>query len=245
MPFIIAAIALQAALVIHAIKTGRDRYWIYILLIFPLIGGIAYFVVELLPELAGSRRVRRARKQVTSVIDPDRDLRHAVKGLQVADTVENAMAVARGCLARNQFQEAYDLLTRHRSGIHGADPGLLSLLAEAEFGLERFDDVIATLDHLKAENPDLRSGDLHLLYARAKEQSGDVDGAMHEYQALAGYYYGPEPVCRLAELHLAKGEADTARDLYDSVLAESEHADRAYHKRHKHWIDQARQRIEH
>ena len=37
---------------IHAIRSGRPRWWLYILLFVPLAGSIAYVLFELLPELA-------------------------------------------------------------------------------------------------------------------------------------------------------------------------------------------------
>ena len=45
---------IQIALIIHVLKTGASRFWILILIFMPLIGGLAYFVIELLPQLSGS-----------------------------------------------------------------------------------------------------------------------------------------------------------------------------------------------
>jgi len=39
---------IQLVLIIHVFKTGRSRYWILMLLFMPLIGGLAYFVIEIL-----------------------------------------------------------------------------------------------------------------------------------------------------------------------------------------------------
>ena len=49
MPIIGLSLIIQIALAIHVIKTGRDRYWIYILLM-PGIGPILYFVTQVLPD---------------------------------------------------------------------------------------------------------------------------------------------------------------------------------------------------
>ena len=55
MPIFILSILIQLALVVHAIKTGRNSSWVFILLFFPLIGGLAYLIVELLPSMGQSR----------------------------------------------------------------------------------------------------------------------------------------------------------------------------------------------
>ena len=48
----ILSIAIQAALIVHAIKTGRNTLWIWAIALLPPLGPIAYVAVELLPELS-------------------------------------------------------------------------------------------------------------------------------------------------------------------------------------------------
>lgn len=43
----------------HAVKTGRAQYWLYILLFMPLVGPLAYVLIELVPELGSTRRAPR------------------------------------------------------------------------------------------------------------------------------------------------------------------------------------------
>jgi hypothetical protein len=42
-------LALQLLLIIHVIKTGRNTLWIFLLIFVPLVGGLAYLIVEVLP----------------------------------------------------------------------------------------------------------------------------------------------------------------------------------------------------
>ena len=51
---------IQLVLIIHVLKTGRNRYWIWMLLFLPLIGGVAYLVIEILPEITNSITGQRA-----------------------------------------------------------------------------------------------------------------------------------------------------------------------------------------
>ena len=57
----ILSIAIQAGLIVHVIKTGRNMLWIWAIALLPLVGSIAYTVVEVLPDLLGGRTARRAR----------------------------------------------------------------------------------------------------------------------------------------------------------------------------------------
>lgn len=52
----ILSIAVQAGLIVHVIKTGRNSLWIWAIALLPPAGPVAYVVVELLPEMFGGRK---------------------------------------------------------------------------------------------------------------------------------------------------------------------------------------------
>lgn len=62
MPYLSVSLLIQIALVVHAVRTGRDRMWIWILIFAPVVGSIAYLIVELIPEMLGARTVRALQK---------------------------------------------------------------------------------------------------------------------------------------------------------------------------------------
>jgi hypothetical protein len=49
MLFYILPILIQVGLVVHVIKTGRNTIWIWVLVLLPGVGSLAYLVVEVLP----------------------------------------------------------------------------------------------------------------------------------------------------------------------------------------------------
>ncbi len=51
MSLVILMYIVQIGLIVHVLKTGRQMYWIFILIIAPGIGALAYFIVEILPGL--------------------------------------------------------------------------------------------------------------------------------------------------------------------------------------------------
>jgi hypothetical protein len=240
MPIFILSIIVQLVLIVHVLKTGRNTLWVFVLLFAPVIGGLAYLIVELLPELTNSRSGRQARRSVTKVINPNGDLKQASRHFAVADTVQNSITLANQYLERSQFAEAKEILERSRKGVHADDPVILLLLAKAQFGLQDYVAVLKTLDELKNSNPSARSPEGHLLYARAHEELGKLDEAIHEYEALATYFPGPEARCRLATLLQQKGDHERARALFQEVVRESEIAGRHYSSLHKEWVSLAR-----
>lgn len=243
MAILIIGLLINLALVVHILKTGRSVFWVFIVLFFPPIGGLAYIIVELLPEWTSSRSGMSVRRKLTRLANPDRDLRAASRNFEVADTAQNAIVLAGECLAKERYAEARDLYQNALRGVHEDDPVLLLGLARARFGLGDAAGTVATLDRLKEKNPDHNSPEGHLLYARSKEQLGDMAAAVHEYEALCGYYSGPEPACRLAAIYKAQGRTEEARALFQKVVAQSRLSGRHYNSLYKEWVEMAKREL--
>lgn len=56
------SIAVQIICIMHVVRTGRPHWWVFILIIGSLIGILAYFFVEVLPDMRGDRRMRYAKR---------------------------------------------------------------------------------------------------------------------------------------------------------------------------------------
>ena len=243
MPIAIISLIIQIALVVHIVKTGRNMTWVFIVIFVPLVGSIAYFIVELLPELSGTRTARSLKRNISEAVDPNKDFKSASQRLALADTVQNSMTLAAECLARGKYADAQDLYSRCLKGVHSDDPDIHLGLARAQFGLGEFGEAVKTLDALKAKNPDYKSADGHLLYARCQEQLGNTEAAIHEYEALVSYYSGPEPSCRLALIFKSQGKTSDANRLCERVLSESKFAGKHYNTIHKEWVSLAHREL--
>lgn len=243
MPFFILSLIIQVGLIVHVVKTGRQTFWIFVLLFAPMVGPIAYFFVEILPELLQSRTARTAGRSIAKAVDPGKDIRAAEQRFAVAQTAQNAMLLAEELLEKGRYNEASELYRRFLAGMHADDARMLMGLARAEFGMGAWSTTIETLDRLKAAHPSQRSPDGHLLYARALQESGREDEAMHEYQALCGYFAGPEPFCRLGLMLKARGQGDQARPLFEKVVSEAKISGRHYNTLHKEWVAIAKREV--
>ncbi|MEL6447282.1 MAG: tetratricopeptide repeat protein [Pseudomonadota bacterium] len=235
MHFWAVVLGVQLALLVHAMRTQRDTIWVWILLLAPVVGAIAYFLVEFLPDVLDGRRAakRRALRGVsTGKSGPER--------FETDCTVRDALAAAQQHYDEGAFQEGLSLVQRTLAGANRFQPDLMLELARMQFALDHPEAAINTLDVLRAKNPDYQSPQGHVLYARAKAAAGDIPGAIHEYEALCSYYAGPEPYVRFGDMLREEGDDARARMLYFSVLEESEQAGKLYTERHKQWVDAAR-----
>ena len=244
MPALAALVfGLQLLCSAHVIRTGRPCQWLFIILALPLAGCLAYFLLEILPELTRSRAARQAVRDIGAVIDPERDLRELARRAAEADTVENRTALAQECLRRGRAADAKRLLESCLTGVHATDHALMLGLAQAQFALEDYAGACQTLDRLRAAHPDLDCPQGHLLYARSKEQQGEIDQALIEYAALVEYHPGEEARCRLALLLQKTGRVAEARELFEQLVRSVERASKLYYRAERDWYEVARRNL--
>ncbi|MFC1777315.1 tetratricopeptide repeat protein [Pseudomonadota bacterium] len=228
---------IQLALIIHVLKTGRSRYWILILIFMPLIGGVAYLVIELLPELSGSIRGQRALRNVKQTLNPGADLRQSEAAWSQSPNVDNGRRYAQALLDSGKTDEAEDIINQALKGLFATEPTLLLLKARLQFEKERTREAMQTLESLQKHNPDFRSAEGHLLYARALEAEDRIDDAIREYSAVSGYFPGVEARYRLAMCLEVAGKSTASRAEMESILNDAKLAPPHFHKSQKTWLD--------
>ncbi len=240
MPIFILSLIIQIALVVHIVKTGRNTTWIWVVVLLPLAGSIAYIIVELLPELLGSRTGRRAKKNISQLLNPNKDIQNATTNYIITDTVENTANLAQECLNKGIYDEAKQLYEKCLTGIHEHEPHLMYGLAQAEYGLGNFIAVRHTLDKLIENNSDYKNVDAHLLYAKSLEKANEIELALKEYEVLSGYYPGPEATVRYAILLKSQGRNTESKALLSDVVQKAKVLGKQYNSMHKEWINRAK-----
>ncbi|ALG68863.1 tetratricopeptide repeat protein [Beggiatoa leptomitoformis] len=240
--FLSLSVLCQIICVIHAHRTDR-RDWIWIILIFSLVGCAFYFFLEMLPDLRNSRTGRRVVKDVLKAIDPTMTLKQRARALSISDNVQNKLNLADECIVHQSYPEAAELYRSCLTGIYKDDPKILLSLAQTLFFMGEFANTKQTLDRLIATNPDFKSQDGHLLYARALEQLGDTALAIDEYQVLASYYSGYEAKCRYGLLLKRLGRTEQARAIFAEIGTLASNLSKGQRKLQKEWIDIARENM--
>lgn len=239
MPYLLIPL-LQITCIIHALRSGRDRSWVYILMFLPGIGVLAYLAVEILPGLWHSRATRGLQQQAIRHLDPMRELRRRRDALEEADTVDNRRLLAEALAEAGEFNEAVEIYRGILTGIHADDPGMLLGMAKAAFSAGLFDEALRTVVRLGETNPRYQPVEAQLLYARALEALGRDDEAAREYEQLVTHAPGEEVRCRYALLLQRRGRAGDAVALFKEVLSRSRRAPGHYRRQERAWIDLAR-----
>lgn len=242
-PYLLVSLAIQVGLIVHCFRTGRNTIWIWVLIWLPLAGPIAYLVVEILPQLFGSRASKRAVRGMQRALDPTQDLRRYELQMRQSGDVASRQRYADELLRHGRAAEAVDTYRQALSGLYEHDPNLMLGLARAQFEQGKAADARQTLDELIRLNPQFKSPDGHLLYARALEAEGQRDKALAEYKVLAGYYAGAEARLRYAQLLKAGGRNDEAKQVLRELLDHARAAPRHYRQQQQAWLGQAEKEL--
>lgn len=232
----------QASLAVHAYRTGRDN-WIYIIIFVPAVGGLVYFLTQIVPDLWYSATGQRASQNLSRIVTPSRNIQRLRDELAMLDTVQNRQLLARECVKVGEYQEAIELFTSCLNGLYQTDPYILLELAEAYFLAEQFSDTKSTFQRIRSTNPGFRSAEGHLLYARTLENLGEEGSAHVEYDAVAKYYPGEEANSRYGLFLMKAGEEQKAREIFNQMLVRDRRRSRQHRRREKPWVNIAKEHL--
>jgi hypothetical protein len=237
--FLILSIAIQAGLIIHVIKTGRNQIWIWVLALLSIPGAIAYIAVEILPDLFRSRTAQRTARGFKRAMDPEANLRRYENEARVTGNVAGRQRYAEELERHGKHDEAIAQYRSALTGLYEHDPNLMLGVARSQFA--KGDPVAArtTLDELIRMNPDFKSPEGHLLYARALEGEGNFEKSLEEYRVLAPSYPGAEAAVRYAQLLQSQGRREEAQKVARELLEQARIAPAHYRKAQKSWLDAA------
>jgi hypothetical protein len=243
LPVWILSLLIQAALIIHVIRTGRNTLWIFAIGFLPYIGSLAYVIAEVLPELFGGRTARRAKTGMRRMIDPNRDLRRAAAEVEISGNADARRRLGEELYERGQFDDAIEVFRGGLKGIFEHDPTLLLGLARAQFGKQDYPGARATLEGLSQHNPDFKSTDAQLLYARTLEALGALEDAEREYARIAPGYPGAEARLRYGLLLKRRGNLQEAQRVLKDLLDGAKLGPAHYRRAQSEWLDRARREL--
>ncbi len=229
-------LVIAVGLAVHAMKTGRSQWWLFILLLVPLIGSIAYVVIELIPAMVRSQGAQKVATNIGAVLDPDKEWRERVKQAELVDFVDAKRALAEECERKGLWDDAIRLYQAAATGIFSDDPAVLTGLARAQLGGGDAAAALETLHRLEEAQPNPHTQDSHLLLARALEATGRTDEALAEYADVTRYFAGFEARARYGLLLLKQGRVGEARDMFMEVVRASSAKPVALAPGDKEWI---------
>ena len=215
MPFLGLGLHIIVAIffAIHAVRSGRELYWLLILFMFPLLGSVVYFAVVFLPDARLRSGVRRAGAVIDRVVQPGRPVRDARAAFELAPTAANRVQLANALLATQEAEQIAEAVSHFDACLAGpfAGDGEIGLgAARAKLANGQPAQAIGILVTLRAAQPGFRPEQVALTLAAAYEGAGRRAEAGVEYEALVDRFGSVEARAGLALWALANGRADLA-----------------------------------
>jgi hypothetical protein len=241
MPILVALdFALQIFFAVHAYRSGRAQFWLYIILIFPFMGWFIYFLVEFLPDMFNSAGGRAAQAKFRKALNPEKEYREAQYAVQTTPTVENRIRFAQALMQRREYDAVIALLQPALTNHFADDPLLLEGLAYAYYYKGDLANAALTIQKIYADETRKPKDYIRLLRARVLQDGGDLQAAREELSALIPIFTGEEARITLAQLHERMGNKPAAQALYEDVVKRARHAPAHYKKQQREWIEMAK-----
>ena len=228
MPFVGLGLHLLVALffAVHAIRSGREMYWLIILFSFPLLGSIVYFFAIYLPQSRVERGLNQVARGAMQLLAPERELRDAQSAFELSPSAQNQWRLAATLLERGRGSEAnqhFDALLR---GPLGHDPELGLAAAHAKLQCGEAAHAAEVARQVRQARPEFRQEQVSLLLARALAASGRSDEARQEFTHAVERFGTVEARAAAAVFAANSGDRATARSLRDEIERDSRHWNR-------------------
>ena len=236
----VLSLALQIACAVHVVRSGRPLYWIVLILIGSYLAVLVYVLIAVIPDLQHNPHGRKAASTAMKMIDPQRRRRELQRQLELSNTVDNRRRLAEESLEQGDYVNAQELYQGLLTGMYVTDPYFMQGLAQAQAGSEHYADARQTLDALTKANPNYKSSEVQLLYARCLEELGDTEAALEEYRVLADSYPGEEGRFRYGRLLARSQRQAEARSVLQGQLRRAELMPRYYRRKEQAWLKAAR-----
>lgn len=240
MPFALISLAFQGLFALHAWRTGRDRFWIYILLIFPVVGCVVYFFAEILPEMLHGKEAQDLRRWWETKKNPDKELNAAEAALTMTPTVANRLKLAQIFMKRQDYPAVIATLTPALDGYFADDPMVLEGLAYAHYYQKDYATALTIVQKICDHESWLPKDYIKLLRAQLFRALGQEGAAKAAYAELIKSYSGEEARIEYARLLNQLGEPAAAQEVYADIVRRAPHTPPHYQLAQKRWIDEAR-----
>jgi len=231
------SLAFSILMCIHAVRSGQQMYWLFIILAFQPIGGIIYLFVILGPDATGGSTARRVKAAALNTLDPGRDYREAKAAYDDSPTVGNMARLAEAAAAKGDYAEAEGLYADATQGMHAEDAGLLMGRAEALVELNRNEEALAMLKAVGDLGEKHRTPRAALLMARAYHQLGRMREAEDAYAWSADRLVGLESTARYAAFLGEQGRDVEARERLADIDKRCAKTKAHFRKEARYWRD--------
>jgi len=202
---------------VHAVRTGQQLYWLFILFAFPLLGSLVYFLVVYMPSSRLERGAVKAVSVAARALDPGKEVRMARAEFEATPTAQNQMRLAAALLDAGDAEQASELYSSALKGPFASDPDIRYGAARALVECQRFDEAAEHLEVLKQSRQDYRPDAVALLLARSYAGTNRGAEARQEFERVLEKYGTFEAHAEYAIWALSTGDTALTARLLEQI----------------------------
>lgn len=236
--FYYCSIVLQALCLWHSFKRGTQQKWIWIIVFLPYVGSIIYFF----SEIVNGNQLNKVQSGVGSFINPSGGIRKLENQLKFSDTFQNRVALADAYLANGYTDKAIELYEKSYVGVFTENEQLLSGMIAAYYETGRYTDIFPLARKLYKTPQFLRSR-IHMLYAMALGQNGNLEEAEKEFKVMNSKFSCFEQRYHYGLFLQRTGREAEAHALYSEILNEASHLGPRERRDNRKWFNATREAL--
>ena len=215
---------------VHAVRSGQNNYWLFILFAFPLLGSVVYFFAIFLPNSRLQRHARQLANSAVKALDPTREVREAQAAYDYSPTAQNEIRLAQAKLAVGDAQAALQHFEAAMKGPFATDQDIRWGAAQAAYHAGQPQVALKYLQTIAQTDVHYRAEPVGLLIAKSYAAMGDDDMARKSFDFARELSGGFDVIAEYAIWAAERGDWATANRLKADV-------DKAM----THWSGQQRQ----
>lgn len=213
--FFTPVLILQVFCIYHAYKNKRESWWIWVILIFPLIGSIIY----LYKEFYSKKGVENLAEGVKSSINTNYTVTKLEKELKFSDTVENKIKVANEYVDRGLYDEAFDLYNSCLKGIFSNNQDLLLKLTKTSYLKEDYNSAITFGNNIK-KNREFNNSEEKIALAWSYYYTGDDSKANDLFNEMDVQFDNYKHRIEFIKYSIETGDTERAQEISNAVVSE-------------------------
>ena len=234
-------------MLIECFRRGQAMPWALIILFFPVIGALAYLVLEVqtlvpIPGFGSAGGSGTAVAFRTHRVTGEQ-LREAEAEVKRLDNAAAWSDLAALLVAKKRHEEAEAAAATALA----KDPEDLEaryLRGRSLLELGRVEEAAGELRLVVAREPGHDYGDARLALAKALEATGDLEQALQHYEALGQASSRPDILFHLAEILDRTGHRPAARATLERIVNEAELVPAFARRRFGPWVARAKRTLE-
>ncbi len=229
-------IALQGFCLYHLYKNRNDYYWVFIIILLPLIGSLIYIFTQVLNK----RDVDAVQNEITAIIQPTKKIKDLHKKLEFSDSYQNRIDLADAYFELKDYNNAVTFYEKSIEDEVQDNTYAIKQLIKCFHNLGNQNSIITYSEKLKG-NSEFKGSKEQFYYGMALEAIGKNEDAELQLQQIDKPYSNYDERLELARFYMNNDKRAKATELLNEINTESQHMTPMNRRIYRSTINEVRQ----